>query len=325
MLKKIILTFCALLTPFWAHAAGKEEKLEEETRLIQERSTRIAHLWDLEDGQDLKEITAELLASDLVSEARKELIVAQGRRYFLFTYPSEGFKVKATLSFVPDSQHKMTLINLRGGNRLFAVPSPASDISCMADFTVLTTSYRGGVSEGEDEFGGAEVYDVKALIDFIPELEKKLSIQIQSENMFLLGSSRGAMQMFLALARFPEQQARFSKICALSGLLDMRATFADRPDMKKMFIEDFGLIEGVNEEEWVMHRDPLLAVESIRTDLPILIIQTTDDLRVELHEGYHMVEKLTQLGHDVTYWELEGGHCLADRSDRIEILLRWFQ
>lgn len=316
---------CALLAPVGAYAGEKEAKLEEETRLIQERSARIAHLWDLEEGLQFKEITAELLASDLLSEARKQLIVAQGRRFFLFTYPSEGVMVKASISFVQESHEKRTLVNLRGGNRLFGLPSPASDISCMGDFTVLTTAYRGGVSDGIDEFGGAEVHDVKALIAFIPELEEQLGIQIQSEKMFLLGSSRGGMQMFLALGRYPELQGRFTKIAALSGLLDLRATMADRPDMKQMFIEDFGLIEGVNEEEWIAQRDPLLAVEKIRTDLPILIIQTTDDLRVELREGYQMVEKLTELGHAVTYWEFDGGHCLADRADRIDILLRWFQ
>ncbi|MCE5319018.1 MAG: prolyl oligopeptidase family serine peptidase [Parachlamydia sp.] len=322
MFRILISLLCLLITSSWT--GEKEQKLEEETRLIMERSAAIAKLWNLEEGVEFKELTEEILASAVVSEARKELIVTQGRRFFLFTYPSEGVKVKATISFVADPHEKRTLVNLRGGNRLFGLPSPASDISCMEDLTVLTSAYRGRVSEGEDEFGGAEVHDIKALIDFIPELERRLAIQIQSEKMFLLGSSRGGMQMFLALGRYPELQQRFSKVASLSGLLDIRATVTDRADMKQMFMDEFGLVEA-NEEEWLNLRDPLLAAEKIQTGLPILIIQTADDLRVELHEGYHMVDKLTQLGHQVTYWEFEtGGHCLADHSDRISILLKWF-
>lgn len=320
MFKIFISLLSLLITSSWA--GEKEAKLEEETQSILERCVKIAELWNLEEGAEFQEITAEILASSVVSEKRKELILTQGRRFFLFTYPSEGIKVKATISFVSDSQR--TLVNLRGGNRVFGLPSPASDISCMENFTVLTTAYRGGVSEGVDEFGGADVHDVKALIDYIPELERLLAIQIQSEKMFLLGSSRGGMQMFLALARYPELQQRFSKIVALSGLMDIRATVTDRPDMKQMFMDDFGMTED-NEEEWLAQREPLLAAEKIKTDLPILIIQVADDLRVELHEGYHMVDKLTRLGHQVTYWEFEkGGHCLADHPDRIAILLKWF-
>lgn len=320
MLRILIFLLMLLFATSWA--GEKEDKLEDETRRILERSVINAKLWELDEGVEFKEITDELLASSIVSEARKQLILTQGRRFFLFSYPSLGIKVKATISFV--SSDAPTLVNLRGGNRLFGLPSPAGDINCMDNFTVLTPAYRGGVSEGEDEFGGADVHDVKALIDFIPELERQLAIQIQSEKMFLLGSSRGGMQMFLALARYPELQKRFSKVAALSGLMDIHATVTDRPDMKQMFIDDFGMPEA-DEEAWLAQRNPLSAVEKIQPGLPILIIQTADDLRVELHEGYHMVDKLTQLGHQVTYWEFDkGGHCLADHPDRVSILLKWF-
>lgn len=181
MLRILTIVMTLLAANSWA--GEKESKLDEDTRRILERSALNAKLWDLEKGVEFKEITEEILASSIVSEARKQLFMAQGRRFFLFTYPSLGVKVKATVSFVPHAGP--TLVNLRGGNRQFGLPSPSGDISCMENFTVLTPAYRGGVGEGEDEFGGADVHDVKALIDFIPELEDRLAISIPSENMFL--------------------------------------------------------------------------------------------------------------------------------------------
>ena len=138
--------------------------------------------------------------------------------------------------------------------------------------------------------------------------------------------SRGGMQMFLALARFPDLQTRFSKIVSLSGALDMRQCIASRSDMEEMFVEEFGLKKGINEEEWINKRDPILTASQMNPELPILIIQGTDDNRVTLEDGYHMVKELQANGNNVTYWEIEGGkHCLLNISDRTELILRWLE
>lgn len=324
MIFRILFVVCILFIPSCISAIEMETKFEEDSRLMQERSERIAKLWNLEENIDLKEITMTLLASSEVSEERKQQIRAQGRRFFLFTYPSDGLKVKAVISFVENPEKHRTMLYLRGGNGIFGIPSPASDFSSADNLTVLIPAYRGGVSEGKDEFGGRDVHDVKALIDFLPELEQKLSLQIQKDQMFLLGASRGSMQMFLVLARYPELQPRFSKIASLTGLVDMNLTLKNRT-FKEMFIEEFGLNEGVNEVAWIAERDPIQAVEKISKDLPILIIQSRADLRVELQGGHHMLQKLQKLGHSAIYWEFEKDeHNLYNRTDRIELLLSWF-
>ena len=136
------------------------------------------------------------------------------------------------------------------------------------------SAYCWGASEGEDEYGGQDVNDVKNLIDFIPHLEQRLNAIFQKEKMHFLGGSRGGMQMFLALVRFPELQTRVAKIVSLSGMLDMCQCLATRPDMKTMFIKELGLVENVNEdeEEWINERAPLLAADKIDPNLLILII-----------------------------------------------------
>jgi len=96
--------------------------------------------------------------------------------------------------------------------------------------------------------------------------------------------------------------------------------------MKEMFIKDFGFVEGVNEEEWINRRDPLLTVDKIIPDLPILIIQGTEDNRVSLEAGYNMVSKLKAAEKNVSYMEFEGAkHCLNNFDDRAKIILKWFK
>lgn len=302
------------------------EKRNKEGEKLLKLSQELAKFYTLPDDVEILEITDAILNSPHIKESRKIAVQESMRRVFVFNYPSDGLKIKGIISFVPNPHDHPTLIVLRGGNRIFGILNPANDLLCADQYTVIATTYRDGVSEGHDEFGGDDVNDVKNLIDFIPQLEERLNIPFQNDTMFMLGGSRGGMQMFLALARFPELQSRFKKVVSLSGLLDMRVNIAERPDMKKMFIEDFGLIEGVNEEEWINLRDPLLAADKINKNLPILIIQGTIDNRVSLDEGYHMVSKLQENGNQVTYWEIEGAdHCLGNMDDRIQRIVKWFE
>lgn len=306
-------------------------KLDEDNRKVESEELKklyieYAKFYEMPPEVEIKEVTEELLTSPLVKEAQKQDIKNFNRKVFIFIYPSDGLKVKGLISLVPDSQNNPLIVFLRGGNRLFGIVNPGSDLMCPKQYTVIATMYRGGVSEGKDEFGGDDVNDVQNLMNFIPELESKLGVKFQNQKVYLIGNSRGAMQMFLALTRFPELQSRFSKIVSLSGLLDMNQFIASRPEMEEAFIKDFGLEKGVNEEQWINKRDPILTVTHIKKELPILVIQVKDDIRVSLEEGYHMVQKLQSAGNNVTYWEIENGkHCLGDREDRTKLILNWFE
>lgn len=301
----------------------REEQIEKENQILERLFDEYKKFYNLHEGIDIKEITEELLASPLVREEQKKSIRQHARQVFVFSYPSDGLQIKGFLSFVPFPENHPLLVYLRGGNELFGIVNPGNDSVCYKNYTVLATMYRGGVSEGRDEFGGEDVNDVKHLVDYIPELEEKLKISLQSKKKFLLGCSRGGMQMFLALARYPSLQAFFSKIVSLSGLLDLRHCIVDRPDMLKMFEYKFGFLK---EKNWIERRDPLQSVDNIRKDLPILIIQSQKDLRVTLAEGLHMVEKLKSSGRNVTYWEFEqGDHCLSNKKDLMQLITAWLE
>lgn len=306
----------------------EEESVEQKTEKILKISQKLATFYELPLGVDLWEITEDVLQSPLVGASQKQLIQESERRIFLFTYPSDDLMVKGIVSFVPHPATHPLLVLLRGGNgnQAFGILNPGMDLMTLKDYTILTTTYRGGVSEGQDELGGADVNDVQNLVKFIPQLEDKLNVSLQNEKMYLLGQSRGGMEMFLTLGRFPELQTHFTKIVSLSGLLDMREFVTTRPDLKSMFAQEFGLIENVNEEEWINLRNPILVADKINPTLPILIIQGTCDNRVSLEQGYHMVSRLQANGNDVTYWEIEGGiHCLETRHDRAQLILDWLE
>lgn len=296
--------------------------LEKEGEGILQKCLNNISLYELKN-ETIKEITQQVLQSSDTDHQVKKAISTLNRRIFVFQYPSDGLLIKGYLSLVPNPSSNPLLVLLRGGNRLFGLPHPASDLSCCHPFNTLATLYRGGICEGKDEYGGRDVHDVFHLFQFIPFLEKKLNISL-GKHTYMLGTSRGAMQLFLSLARFPQLQESVTKAVSLSGLLDMELTLKDRPDLKQMFCEDYGLIEGSNEKEWLETRDPIQAVKSIRKDLPFLIIQGTADKRTSLEEGYHMLQKLQKRGHPVTYWEIQGGnHCLNNQKDRMAMIMDW--
>lgn len=305
----------------------ENEIIRAETKRMMKLFQKLTKFYDVpkkDKDSQLWEITEDFLKSPFVDPQKKQAIESTGRRIFIFIYPSDGLKVKGIISFVLNPSLYPTIVLLRGGNRIFGIPNPADDLFSPGNFTVVSTLYRDGVSEGTDEYGGKDVNDVKHLIDFLPHLEDQLQLTFQKDKMFLVGCSRGGMQLFLTLARFPELQKRFKKAVSLCGVLDMRHCIDSRSDMKEMFIDDFGLKEGVNESSWIELRDPLKTVEKIDPQLPILIIQGTSDIRVDLIEGHRMVERLLAHGSDVTYWEVEDGdHCLRNVKEKTQKICEW--
>ncbi len=319
------LLFLTLFSQLEAEEKTRQEILIEESKTALARSLRIAkEFYSLEEREEFREITESILSSEETKESIKQLIQSTGRRFFLFKYLSEEFQVKGYLSFLPNAEENPLLIFLRGGNRELGLMHPATDFTCAHNYTVIATTYRGGVSEGIDEFGGAEVNDIYNLIEYFPALQEKIGVHFAPKKTFILGGSRGGMEMFLALNRSLPLQYKITKAVSLSGLLDLQECMAYREDMRKMFIRDFGLVPEKNEEAWVAYRNPIANVSCLRKDLPILILQGTNDLRVSLSEGHHMVNALKSNGNPVTYLEIpDADHCLSNQANRMDIITNW--
>lgn len=305
----------------------KAAALEKENQSIQADSENIQKLYELGKGENWRDVTQEVLANQDTSPESQASIREWNRRIIVFKYPSDGLWIKGFFSYTPNPDYHPLLILYRWGNMDFALMNPGIDFATYRNYTVISSTLRGGVSEGSDEYGGKDVDDMKNLMNFLPSLSKDLGISLHPPCVFMIGPSRGGLEMFLTLARFPELQKHVSKIVSLSGLLDLNLLIKDRPDdMKKVFQNSFGLENGAKGEAWISKRDPINTVPFLKKSLPILIVQGTADKRIDLAEGRHMVNLLKDSGHTVDYWEIpHGEHTLINTPHIMSTIARWLE
>jgi dipeptidyl aminopeptidase/acylaminoacyl peptidase len=301
--------------------AQMKKQTEEGLKLSKE----IAKLYDLKPTETLKDITQELLQQPYTSDQVKAAI-ANHFKYYIFSYPSDGLIVKGYVSVPPDTTQPIPLIILlRGGQQLLGLPLPR-ELSTINGYSVVATTNRGGVSEGKDEFGGQDVNDVKNLIDFLPTLEQKLHIHFHLTNKYMVALSRGGMQMFLALERYPELQKKVKKIVSISGLLNIERAVQNRSDFKANLQKEYGFSDDEKGKKWIADRQAINTISKLSKKLPIMIAQGTADTRVCLIEGYDMLQALHDAGHLVTYVEIGGGnHLLTNSSDFTPVMMEWLE
>lgn len=306
---------------------GENLTLLQGNRAILENSKIVDDFYELDENETWREVTDQVLASSDTPELSKESIRQYHRRIFVFKYPSDNLMIKGFISFTPQPEFHPLLILYRWGNENFALMNPGVTFATYKDYTVISSTLRGGISEGEDEFGGKDVDDMKNLIKYVPEISKKLGIHLQPSCVFMIGPSRGGMEMFLTLAHFPELQKKVNKVVAISAILDLHQLIQDRPyDMKTMFEHEFGFQDGPKGKEWIAKRDPMNTIPLLSPSLPILVIQGTNDDRIGLKEGHRMVDALKKTGHDVSYWEIKGGdHVLMNQPQIMNNIAHWLE
>lgn len=285
-----------------------------------EDQIRIIKLYDMPEDSVFVNITDRILRDkycEICPDVKRE-IIKSGRVFFIYKYPSDNLQITGYVSYVPTAQNPKTIVMIRGGNRSFGIPHPGYASNTQGQHIYIGTTIRDCINPGRDEFGGEDVNDVINLVKFIPDLSTKLGYEIPVNNICMIGVSRGAMQMLLALARSTWLQSQVKKAISVIGLLNMQETMKARIDMVNMFYTDFRLNE-YNKESWIFNRNPIEHVEKIRKDLPILIIQASNDIRITACEGESMYEKLKSLGHDVTYMQSESeGHVFNGINSAIE-------
>ena len=328
MVGRVSLKCLFVVIVFFLNANEKESQaLKSDNEQINASSKRIEAFYTLPEDAKYREITEEVLASKDTPEESKDAIRTYHRKIFAFKYPSDNLWIKGFISYTPDPDHHPLLILYRWGNGTFALMNPGVIFATYKNYTVISSSLRGGISEGVDEFGGADVNDMQNLIKYTPQIAKELGISIHPSCVFMIGPSRGGLEMFLTLARFPELQKHVNKIVSLSGIVDLHQLLHDRPvDMKGMLETQFGLQKGTKGNQWIAKRDPLNTVPFLSTSLPILIVQGGKDNRIGLGEGQHMVESLKKSGHSVEYWEYpKGDHVIMNNPLIMQQIGHWLE
>jgi dipeptidyl aminopeptidase/acylaminoacyl peptidase len=239
------------------------------------------------------------------------------------TYMSDGLKVTGMIA-VPDGPGPFPAIIVnRGGNREFGVLAPPTFASfaamfVQAGYAVVGSNYRGnGGGEGHEEFGGADVDDVMALVPLL-----RAEPKVDGKRIGIYGSSRGGLMTYLALSRTDT----FKAAVVESGLSDSFQTVKDRPVMEKdvygELIPDFVK----RHDEALRVRSPVLWADKISRTTPILVLHGTADWRVKPQDALAMSRALLDAKVPFRLVMFEGGDHgsseFRDEQDQMEIA--WF-
>ena len=223
---------------------------------------------------------------DIYSIKEVENDKVEGVRTYKIMYKSDDCIVASYLS-IPDGclenrEKRPCIIYNRGGNRArlgVLAPSEPATVSAKLNTIVFASQYRGvDGGTGKDEFGGAELQDVIKLIDLCEEFSF-----VDMDEIYMWGGSRGGMMTYMAI----RQDTRIKKAVVSSGLADAFMNYAERPDMKEVYLSCVGGTPEQMPEEYEKRSVTYWADE---LKCPVLIIHSKGDPRV----SYAQVEKLVQ-------------------------------
>ncbi len=262
----------------------------------------------------------EVILSDalLAKIAQREPDIAammQQVRLKLITYMSDGLKIKGYMAIPKAPGNYPCIIYNRGGSSKFGVPGrgqAATRLIPMAawGYVVVASQYRGsGGSEGQDEFGGADVNDVLNLIPLLDSLPKADATRIG-----MVGLSRGGMMTCLALAK----TARIAGAVIKAGSFDLYNGAAKRPEMETHIYAELIPDYHQNKVKALDARSANRWPERLCKTTPILMMHGSADWRVHPTEALDMAAKLYDCKHPLRFIFFEGGdHGLAEHRPEV--------
>ena len=187
-------------------------------------------------------------------------------------------------------------------------------------FVVLASQYRGNDGgEGLEQFGGADVGDVVALVSLASSLP-----YADPKNIFFYGHSRGGMMTFLALARGVAVNAAavVGGIYDLQGLMESsKQRMPGVANRVMKLIPDYpSRGAAALAERSVMQWPEKLAV-------PLLMIHGADDEEVPVSQALTFAARLSSLRkeYELIVYAKEVHEALNNRRDRDARIVAWFK
>lgn len=237
-------------------------------------------------------------------------------------YDSAGVVVEGFVVTVADAPPRPAVIYARGGGAqtrarigAFALAKHLAPLA-LAGFTVVGTQYRAQ-PHGQDEFGGQELEDLVHLRALVTDLA-----EVGGSKVGLVGWSRGAMMVHLALAHAP---TAFSAAIAAAGVADQDGELRRRPEMETVF--EAQIPDYLNSRaDALARRSPALWAERLPRDVPILLLHGTSDRRVAAAESLRMAGRLQDLGVPYRLMMFDGGgHGIFEHEDEVQAQIAgWF-
>src|ERR1700722_8425715 len=222
---------------------------------------------------------------------------------YRITYLSDGLKVKGYMDIPKKPGKYPCVIKNRGGNRETSKLQAYNYMGDMAEmaswgYCVVASQYRGNDGgEGAEDLGGKDIDDVMNMIPLLNNVNRADTSRIG-----MLGTSRGGMMTYLALARTNLIKAAI----IISAPTDLKLAIASTNWADTLYSH---LLPEYREdkEAWIKKRSAILFADKICRTTPIFIIQGTADDRVPTPQILEMAKKLYELKQPFRLAMFEGG------------------
>lgn len=271
----------------------------------------------LKNNVQIQDITQKVILDKSVPYDLKKSLISAKRRIVIFKYLSGSNYVAGYYNYIAHGDHP-TIIFLRGGNGFFGIMRPNNKFSFIHGVNVVGTLYRGNIYGGKDDFGGKDIKDIEALLQYFPELERFTHTKF-STPYGMMGVSRGAMEMFDVLSRSDYVQNRVDHAISVSGNLDLRTSMSQRPEMRYLFETQYKNSAAKSFEEWLRLRNPIDNAQHLSKSLKVLLLYGLSDNRVSLEEQQNFKQALEGNG---IFSELitipDGNHGLTNNFQILE-------
>jgi dipeptidyl aminopeptidase/acylaminoacyl peptidase len=186
-------------------------------------------------------------------------------------------------------------------------------------FVIIGTQYRGTFMKNSlvhEEFGGSDVKDVTALLNYIPNIEGA-----DPQRIGMFGASRGGMQTHLALKELPNIKA----IATIAGNSDLFKGLTYRPAMEKVYMHRIPNYQK-NKVAELEKRSVLKWVSELSPDVPILLLHGSSDKRVSVNHSIDLADALLKnnIPHKLVIYP-DDNHSLSQNKEQAnKELVRWF-
>jgi dipeptidyl aminopeptidase/acylaminoacyl peptidase len=214
---------------------------------------------------------------------------------YVVTYMSEGLKVKGLLAEPQWGDKFPGFLYLRGGIKTVGMVRTARIIQFASEgFVVMAPFYRGNKGgEGKEDFAGEDRYDAVHASSILIQHRK-----VNSESVHVFGFSRGGVMALWSALLNP----RIRSVVTWGGVSDMKLTYEERVDLRKMMKRVIGGSVWKVPERYDS-RTPLHQLDNLTA--PVLIIHGAKDENVGVEHAYRLKEALEKQNKQVTSWIYE--------------------
>ena len=223
----------------------------------------------------------------------------------IFVYESDGHLVEGIMlnpdkNASADNKLPVVIYN-RGGNAEsgkwhFGAIQMALMPMAEQGYVVIASQYRGaaGFPSGIkaqpllDQFGGADVNDIKNLLPIIDGMANA-----DNQRIAMKGASRGGMMSYLAARDMPQLKA----LIVEAGVTDLELQIPQRPDMEKNIFSRYMPNYATEKPALLKARSVMHWLDKLPAELPILLVHGDKDWRVDVAQSQMLAKALAEKGH----------------------------